>query len=376
MSHGPSLDILLEMTRRIMSILALLLGFIPHLGTAAVFFRITELGTLGGSQSLAGAISDSKRVVGSARLAGDAGIHTFLYRRGTIRDLSPLNSQEIVSGSFPAINNAGIAASGLVVNGVYVPAIYNTRSGKTTLLGALSTAAPFGINGVALGISDSGAVVGYSYISDGTRHAFLWTEGTMHDLGSFGGYSVAEAVNNWGAVVGFSSTSRFGSARAFLYENGFMADISPEGSAESFAVDINDDGKVIGTGLVPSGDALHGFVFSGGLVTDLGVLPNGQSSSPFAINNRAQIVGTADAPIRIDRVEDPFTGETRDVTVYGPRAFLYERGVMVDLNTRVAGIGDWDLQYAYDINNSGQILGYGMLAGNLRAFLLDSVHVR
>src|SRR5262245_19939045 len=176
------------MTRRMLLITALVLSLIPHLGTAAAFFRVTDLGTLGGSQSLAGSISDSKLVVGSARLVSDAAVHTFLYRRGSIRDLSPLNSQEIVSGSFPAINNAGMAASGLVVNGIYVPAIYNTKSGSTTLLGELSTAAPFGINGAALGISDVGEVVGYSCLSDGTRHAFLWTEGTMVELGSFGGY--------------------------------------------------------------------------------------------------------------------------------------------------------------------------------------------
>ena len=58
----------------------------------------------------------------------------------------------------------------------------------------------------ALGINDSGEVVGYSYLADNvTTHAFTWTaSGGMVDLGSLPGgtWTQGSAINSAGDIAG------------------------------------------------------------------------------------------------------------------------------------------------------------------------------
>jgi probable HAF family extracellular repeat protein len=82
-------------------------------------YRVTDLGALGGTQSFAYAMNDKGQVVGLSRLAGDAELHAFLYSTGTMTDLSPLNSQDIITVGPTSINNAGQIASGVSVDGIY-----------------------------------------------------------------------------------------------------------------------------------------------------------------------------------------------------------------------------------------------------------------
>jgi probable HAF family extracellular repeat protein len=52
---------------------------------------ITDLGTLGGTQSFAGGINDNGLVVGAANIAGqDSTFHAFLYSGSTMTDLNSL----------------------------------------------------------------------------------------------------------------------------------------------------------------------------------------------------------------------------------------------------------------------------------------------
>ena len=66
-----------------------------------------------------------------------------------------------------------------------------------------------------------------------TDHAFLYSNGTMADLGTLPGGSVSAAhgINASGQVVGYADTSS-GYAHAFLYSNGTMTDLGtlPGGS--------------------------------------------------------------------------------------------------------------------------------------------------
>ena len=55
-------------------------------------------------------------------------------------------------------------------------------------------------------------------------------------------------------------------------------------------------------------------------------------------------------------------------------AFLYDvKEGMLDLNDYIPTGSGWELQIAYDINSSGQIVGSGRINGKVHAFLLTPV---
>ena len=102
-------------------------------------------------------------------------------------------------------------------------------------------------------------------LRNGTR-PFLWINGTMHDLGSFGGErGEAQAVNNMNEVVGWSHDDT-GQPIRFLYSNGYgmnkLADLIQDPlQAMAYAaldpaanVRINDADEITGNGRDANGN--------------------------------------------------------------------------------------------------------------------------
>ena len=90
-------------------------------------------------------------------------------------------------------------------------------------------------------------------------------------------------------------------------------------------------------------------------MTDLGQLYNAGSTA-LDINGSRQIVGFSAAPGGV-----------------GDHAFLWESGVMTDLNSLIPSGTGWRLVNARGINDSGQIVGWGYNGSLTRAFLLTPV---
>jgi probable HAF family extracellular repeat protein len=331
-------------------------------------YTIIDLGTLGGTESFASAINDFGEVVGSARMPGDLTTHSFAHRRGTLTDLYPLLWPTDIS------NTGRIAGSATGSDGISYPAIHDAGSG-ITLLGSLGIPTWYGFSGEATSINNRGQVVGYSYIDGLTRHAFLYSDGVMTDLGSTGGYSAALRINDAGQAVGFTSDTWNGVANAVLYSDGAMTLINPfDGPRnESYARDINNAGQVVGEALTNAG-TFNAFMYAGGTSRNLGTLRGGRNSFAFAINDRGLVVGIADYPYRA-LCQDPYTYRYFRCTKYAQHGFLYENGVMKDLNSLISA-DDWDLEWAVDINNRGQITGFGRLNGVFRAYMLSPCETR
>jgi probable HAF family extracellular repeat protein len=103
---------------------------------------------------------------------------------------------------------------------------------------------------------------------------------------------------------------------------------------------------------------MHAFLWSSGIMTDLGTLARTNGSShAYGINDNGQVVGCSS-------------------TTNGDDAFIYSGGKMTDLNNLIPANPGWTLTQANAINDSGQIVGFGFNpSGQTHAFLLTPVPV-
>lgn len=333
------------------------------------WYSVTDLGTLGGDSSWAYGISDRGQVVGHSLVSDPSqGGHSFLYTGRSRIDLYPFDAGFSWAGKY--INNLGQIAGSTQVGDVLHPALYGL-SAEITVLPTLGFGCGGYCTGTATAINNSGQAVGWSSISDNLYHAVLWENGTVTDLGSFGAWSYASSINDSGNVIGLSAYERSNSEpdwiqHPFLYTGGNLIDLTQFG-IES-AVDINNRNQIIGT-LQRADGMRHAALVSGGGTTDIHRL--GLESDAAAINEHGQIVGSFRFASGVDSYYDFIQQKWIEFVVYSYHPYVYQDGVMADLNNLVfAGTG-WQMEYATDINNAGQIVGWGRHNGELRGFLLS-----
>jgi probable HAF family extracellular repeat protein len=186
-----------------------------------------------------------------------------------------------------ALNERGVVVGDSAING-FPEADYHAalwEGGKVRDLGTLG-----GTVSLAVDIDDQRQVVGWSYYRRGVdylrgvvfRHAFLWENGRMRDLGTLRrlpaalSSSEATAINDRGQVVGESLVRR-GVSHAFLWENGQMHDLGTlPGDAESGATGINVAGDVVGWSAPKTGDGehFHTVLWRNGRAQNLGIPTN------------------------------------------------------------------------------------------------------
>jgi probable HAF family extracellular repeat protein len=248
-------------------------------------------------------------------------------------------------------------------------------------------------------------------------HAFVWSNGTMTDLGTLGGnFSQGNSINLSGEVVG-SAQTKAGISDAFLWNGSKMTDLTTSAlsslSSPSVAW-INDSGQIAGTfghnplaqpfldsngkitelplpsyasaspatgcsagminnnGVVLGGcdDAnsySHGVIWQNGTVTDLGTL-GGPQTGAAAINNLNQVVGWSQTSTDADhgflwsngKMTDlglnffPAAINDNDVIVGGN--MIYSGGTLQNLNNLVPAGSPYQINSAVAINDNGLIV--------------------
>lgn len=245
------------------------------------------------------------------------------------------------SASFPA--HAALAA---ILAYASAAAADSHRARQIHSLGTLGGPSSF-----ARGINDAGTVVGESELPNGETHAFYWKpwERRMVDLGTLGGGdSRAMAINNGGLAVGTSKTSPGEyCGRAVVWSThrnrppAVLPDLVPgDPFSCSQPAAINEDGVIAGTS---SGRAVR---WVGGRIEELAPPPGSDNCLATGINDRGWITLQCN-------------------TFGGSRAFLWKDGATVD----IGGLGG-GFTSVNDVNNKGQVAGYGETPeGSLTAFL-------
>jgi probable HAF family extracellular repeat protein len=366
-------------------------------------YRVTDLGTLGGTYSYAFGLNKAGEVAGGSASPNQTnGISqtAFLWTKQTgMRDLGTL-------GGFSTVLNS--AATGV------------NASGEVALGSETFTTDPNGED----------------FCGFGTHRqclAAIWKDGAMTALPSLGGNnSQAYWINNRGQVAGFAENTNREHPKGYcvmpfqrldfeavIWEpNGETRELPPvPGDTVAFAWDINDHGQAVGASgscsnvsvppSPPAGPtAPHAVLWeSDGSPRDLGNLDGTMTNNiASGINNRGEVVGgsqLADGNIhpflwtRETGMQDLGTfpgsiatiipcchtindrGEVAGFSIdanFNTRAFVWKDKVFMDLNRLIPRHSPWYLQAAESINDAGQIAGYGTIHGETHAFLATPCH--
>lgn len=253
-----------------------------------------DLGTLGGPNSWMnwGEINELGQVVGDSETAvpdpgGEdiCGFGTHLTCRPFLWQFFHMYALPTLGGNngeASAINNHGQIV-GMAENGVIdsscPPGTTNNRIALPVLwrygeIQALPTV-DHDPDGFAYWINDRGQAVGYSGNCSSALHALAWKVSwghiTVSTLPDLGHGGVAYANNNAGQIVGVVGTAD--GPTGAIWQNGMLT-VLPllPGDAAGIAFGDNDRGQVVGANWDSQFNWSHAFIWQNGVVTDLNKL--------------------------------------------------------------------------------------------------------
>jgi probable HAF family extracellular repeat protein len=349
-------------------------------------YTITDLGTLeGGTFSQPFFINKYGLVSGSASLP-DGTQHAVLWLEGLMGDIGApglRGPNSVAFGDNVRFQAAGEAETptpdphgedfcGFGTHLTCLPFLW-----KEGVMNPLPTLG--GNNGVAYAINNRGEVAGTAENSTPDPGCpapqvlhfkpVVWEKAVIHKLPTFGGDpdGVAQEINDNGEVVGGSGTcATFNTnflynlmpVHALLWEKGKATDLGNLGgqtgqAGGNIAYDINNQGQVVGNSDLPGDTTFHAFLWTKRTgMQDLGTLSGDVASVSISVNDDGSVVGASlDAN-------------------FNPRAFLWEKGVMTDLNTLIAGDSPLYLLTACSVNSRGEITGLGLTStGEIHTYL-------
>lgn len=330
--------------------------------SALSLYAIDDLGVIGRAAAV-GALND----------AGQAAFWLFAQESDGDSTAAPEQTIFFDGGSnlmLPSLGGTSNFVTDINDNGVIVGGSSDPRLGRIRAVryvnGLIEDLKIPALNGsAAFALNNSGQIVGTAFLNFGSRAFLSNAPGHAVNLGTLGGaISSATDINNHGVVVGWSElppVSQFEvHSKGFIYKAGVLHPLDVLGSSDNFAHAINDLEQIVGTfgvGTIQQPE-IHAFLFDPiNGPTDLG--SSGLNSTAFDINELGTIVGNS------ERIPD-----SSDY-----RAFVYDSAHgMRFLEDLISPHSGWDKLYtARSINNRGQILGQGIINGEMHVFLLSPV---
>lgn len=317
-------------------------------------YSLVDLGDLPGgtNRSEAWLLNENGQAAGVS-FSSD-GPRAFLWNDGAMTEVGDLPG----GASFSNPGGAGLNVHGQIVGSSGASGGDHAFLWDGTQMTDLGTLPGYDRSG-AIAINDSGQIVGRSFNNDGIA-ATIWEDGAMREPSGFRTEPHPRDINNRGQIVGVDRSGPLFSSRPFIWENGETNDIGNLSEGDTGWADaINELGQVVGWNEI-AGETTA-WLWDDGVQIDLGRLPGSFTSQAFGLNDVGQVVGIS---------------STRQDGFDGIRAWVWQEEVGIqNLNDLVDESGSgWTLQFAEDVNNAGQIVGYGLdPQGRTHGFLLTPV---
>jgi probable HAF family extracellular repeat protein len=347
--------------KRSLQILLSILAIANSASVLAYSYNIVDLGNLGGSYIRPVAINNNGQIIGTANNS-DFISHAFLYNNGSMIDISAAEGNSISSYGLD-FNDNGQVVGYVIKNDSTQPLngfLYD--KGVVTDLGHNVTPAAINNHGQ---IAVRNSVNRYS----SSDNWVILNNGVHTNLGNIQSGVVTDINDNGQATGGFSNPYSGGSA--YLYSNGNFLDIGiPTNGPGSIGNAVNNNGEILGNSYTWANNdrssfyGVRAFTYSNGATTILNSNLGGHDTYGLDINDNGDVVGYASTnTLEWDPVNNPNP----------EHAFLSRNGIMTDLNSLIDPNAGWLLADAVGINNSGWIIGDGIINGQQRAFLATPV---
>lgn len=370
----------------------------PQNSTSAQQYQVSDLPSLGGTNSRGNSINNRDWIAGYSSLPTNQSRHAALWRGNSVTDLGTLGGPNSAvtwnvkntHGTLVGISQTSIpeplgeawssaAFYGGPNNVGFINLGFAWENGRMRPLPTLG-----GNNGFATDANSHGLAVGWAENAchDATCvppqvlqfRPVTWDlkhRDRISELRLFAGDTsgAATAINEDGQIVGISgicdqAIGRHTAKHAVFWDNGQVCDIGNLGAPWwNTPTAINERGDVVGFAgdpAFPEGDYLHAFIWTKrDGIRPLGALPGHVHSEAYGINKRGQVVGLSCDPDFVDC-----------------RAFVWEDGVMTDLNTVKQGGYTPRLEQAKDIDKDGEITGRAInpVTGVRTAFVAEPAH--
>jgi probable HAF family extracellular repeat protein len=348
-------------------------------------YTVSELRGLGGADGRANSINEWGTLAGFVSREGTVERRAMVWIQGQPHDLGTFGGPNS-NVAWPGHSNTGLVVGiaqtakpqtrldGWSCRGFFFP---NDDATKYTCLGFAWEGGKIhrlrslgGDNSFAASANNLRQVAGWAEtrevdstcVNEGDRgfRAVVWdlNENDIIELPRYGtdSASAATTINDRGQVAGISgdcdqAVGRETARHAVLWENGTATLLASNAVTWNTPTSITQRGDIIvGFANTPGGDPVNPTLRAvlwtartdlcpkvpGTNMCDLGTLDGDTSAQAFGVNDRGQVVGSSCAAVC--------------------RAFLWENGVMKDLNT-LKGDYPHRLENAMDINNFGQISG-------------------
>jgi probable HAF family extracellular repeat protein len=235
--------------------------------------------------------NDSGNIVGNY-VTKNQEVHGFIFANGQFTDVFLPEAGKDYPGGLTDINDEAVSIGGFVYpkNIDQNQVTHSFQRSATGIITKLPDAAPGALLTEALGMNNSGTIVGFYHDENSSRHGFIFSNGMYTTYDKPGAArTLLMGINNQGKIVGFYRDIN-GVGRGFTLFNGITEDVVFPGATETRPHGINKTGQIVGE-YIDNVGVTHGFLFENGRYKTLD-FPGSFDAALLGINDNGVIVGT------------------------------------------------------------------------------------